>query len=97
MNKTKNLLLQVLLFLKTFFLQFILACISLETMNKAIYFGDKSSFENGSYFKEINGELSQVGTSVAMNSGYIGGAISMGIISAACIIMIVWIEISKKK
>ena len=37
------------------------------------------------------------GTSLEITSGFIGGALSMGFICCVCIVMIVWLEIEKKK
>ena len=54
----------------------------------------------GTYEKKIIGNYEEtaetVGTSIAMDSGYNGGALAMGIICSVCIIMIVWLEINKQ-
>ena len=97
MKKIMNLLISCFYFLKGIFLQTILGLIALYTLGKAEEFGQESEFHVGTYTKQINGEYIDVGTSAVMSSGFIGGAISMGIISSVCITMIVWIEVNKKK
>ena len=52
--------------------------------------------EDGVAIRQID-ELQQItgGAAVDISTGFDGGALSMGLICSVCIIMIVWIEISK--
>jgi hypothetical protein len=85
-----------ILFIRNIFLQFLLSIVAFVSWEKVSDLGEMSSAEVGTYKKEIAGEMVDVGTSVALETGYIGGSISMGIICSICIIMIVWLEIKKK-
>ena len=73
-----------------------LSIVAFNSWEEASNLGIMSKTEVGTYSKYVEGGPVDVGTSVALEAGYIGGTISMGIICSVCIIMIVWLEINKK-
>lgn len=87
-------------FLQSIFLQLILAIVAIETYDATYRLGSMFNSEVGTYEKKVVEDYEQtsqtIGTSIAMDSGYDGGAIAMGIICSVCIVMIVWLEINKK-
>jgi hypothetical protein len=92
----KKFLKSTALFIKDIFLQVILAFAAFISWTEASDIGRSSEFHEGTYTKKVNEEYVEFGTSVDMNSGFIGGSISMGLICSVCIVMIVWIQINKK-
>jgi hypothetical protein len=87
-------------FLQSIFLQVILGVIALVAFNESISLGEMFSSRVGTYEKNIIENYEEtvevVGTNIAVDSGYNGGSLSMGLICSVCIIMIVWLEINKK-
>lgn len=87
-------------FIQSIFLQVILGIVAIVAFNESISLGGMFSSEVGTYKKNIIENYEEtvevVGTSIAVDSGYNGGAFAMGIICSVCIIMIVWLEINKK-
>lgn len=95
----KSIFEKFIIFLKSIFLQLVLGIVAYGSFENSRQLGEMSTSEVGTYEKQIHegfGAVETVGTNIAMNSGYIGGTIAMGIICSVCIIMIVWIEINKK-
>ncbi|MFN5323955.1 MAG: hypothetical protein ACK5C5_03465 [Bacteroidota bacterium] len=88
---------KVLRIIKSYFLQFLLGALALISYIQVEQLGRMQFSDNGEYFKTIdfNHTGETVGTSVAVSTGYNGGAIAMGLICSVCIVMIVWIEIRK--
>jgi hypothetical protein len=79
-------------FLKSIFLQFILAIVAVISWINSNEIGNRT--EDGTYYKNYRHREELTGTSI--DAGFDGGALAMGIICSVCIIMIVWIEINKK-
>ena len=92
---------QVYLFLKSIFLQFILLIVAFNCWEDALRLGNEETSRFGTYKKEVgteyNSKEEEFGTSAALSTGYDGGAVAMGMICSVCIIMIVWLEIDKKR
>ena len=86
----------ILNYIKSYTLQVLLAITAFFSWIETKTIGDSYNSASGVYEKQINGEGIDVGTSVAVTSGYTGGALAMGLICCVCIVTIVWIEINKK-
>ncbi len=92
------------LFLKSIFLQFILLIAAFNCWEEALRLGNEETSRFGTYTKEVKMDSfpyrsheEDFGTDVALSTGYDGGSIAMGMICSVCIIMIVWLEINKKR
>lgn len=104
----KEILLKIWTFLISVYLQMILGFIAFLSWNEAYDFGNKKiTFSKigerlSSYggFGRVRGGSPDVtpaseDVAVAVTSGYDGGALAMGLITCACIIGIVWLEVNK--
>ena len=84
--------------LKSYLLQIILAIVATLSWLESSSIGNRSASleEDGVAIKQID-ELQQIsgGAAVDISTGFNGGTLSMGLICSVCIVMIVWIEISK--
>ena len=78
--------------LKSIFLQLLLGIVAVASWINCHMIGNHSDV--GIYLKRTDGNNEIVGTSI--DAGFNGGALAMGIICSVCIIMIVWLEISKQ-
>ena len=95
---------QTYLFLKSIFLQFLLTIVAFNCWEEALRLGNEETSRFGVYTKEVKMDSypyrsheEDFGTDVALSTGYDGGAVAMGMICSVCIIMIVWLEINKKR
>lgn len=102
---------KVLKFIKSYFLQFVLAIVAMLSFAEVEdigyrYTSEVGTYETVEYNKLTSGSFGHereyyssnpktAGTSVALSTGYSASAISMGLICSVCIVMIVWIEIRK--
>lgn len=77
--------------------QIVLSGVGAFTLNQSIEFGEETFSANGTFTKLINNEYVEVGTDIAVSSGYNGGALSMGLITCVCIFAVIWLEIHKMK
>ena len=86
-------------FIKSYFLQAVLAFLAYLSFETATELGFKSASADGMFKKYGNNSREAVydATDVAISTGFEGGAMAMGLICCTCIIMIVWLEISKPK
>lgn len=99
----KKLLLNFWRFINSIFLQLILSYVAFITWEEAIRIGEMEDYivEQGKEyiksgrFEKIVRSTSDV--SVAITSGYNGGAIAMGLVSCVCILGVVWLQINKTK
>ena len=75
--------------------QLFLLYTAVETMKKAEAIGRSVTEYDGSLGINRTGELIDANpNSVAVVSGYNGGAIAMGLIACTCLFLITWIEIN---
>lgn len=85
-------------YIKSYLLQTLLALVATLSWLESSSIGNKraSVVEDGVAIRQID-ELQQItgGAAVDISTGFNGGALSMGLICSVCIVMIVWIEISK--
>jgi hypothetical protein len=89
---------KMLPFLNWFFVklfQLFLLYLSIEAFDKAKEFGDSvKSFDSNVYNIDQNGIEKYINAnSIAVTSGYNGGAVAMGLISCTTLFLIVWIEV----
>ena len=85
-------------FIKSYFLQAVLAFLAYLSFETATELGFKSASATGKFQKyRGNSRDAYDATDVAISTGFEGGAMAMGLICSTCIIMIVWLEISKPK
>ena len=75
--------------------QLALSVVGAFTLNQSIKFGEETYSAEGTYTKLVNNEYVEVGTDIAVSTGYNGGSLSMGLITCVCIFSIIWIEIHK--
>ena len=88
---------KILCFIKSYFLQTVLAFLAYLSFETATDLGFRTVRFTGTFDKyPDSGRDSFEATDVAISTGFEGGAIAMGLICCTCIIMIVWLEISKK-
>tara|TARA_B100000965_G_scaffold113622_1_gene93792 strand:+ start:497 stop:787 length:291 start_codon:yes stop_codon:yes gene_type:complete len=89
---------KTLCFIKSYFLQTVLAFLAYLSFETATDLGFRTVNFTGTFDKYPDiGRESPQATDVAISTGFEGGAIAMGLICCTCIIMIVWLEISKQK
>ena len=85
-------------YIKSYLLQTLLALAATLSWLESSSIGNKraSVVEDGVAVSQID-ELQLIagGAAVDISTGFNGGALSMGLICSVCILMIVWIEISK--
>jgi hypothetical protein len=81
---------------KSYFLQSLLLGVALISYINADEIGRKEYSKTGTFFEDRNNRNSITATSIGVSTGYMGGAISMGLICSASIIMIIWIENNKQ-
>ena len=87
----------ILIFIKSYFLQALLSVVAYVSFENAYYLGKRTFSIDGKHSEypfDFEGE--QIGTDVAVSTGFDRGSLGMGMICCVCIIMIVWIEIHKK-
>jgi hypothetical protein len=88
----------IMKYIKSYLLQTLLAIVATLSWLESSLIGNKraSVVEDGVAIRQID-ELQQItgGAAVDISTGFNGGALSMGLICSVCIVMIVWIEISK--
>ena len=83
----------ILNYIKSYTLQVLLAITAFFSWGETQSIGTLFNGQIGQFYRDGVG----IGTSVAVTSGYTGGALAMGFICCMCIVMIVWLEIAKKK
>ena len=96
----KKVLLKFWSFITSNYLQSILGFIAFLSWYEAYDLGNTTK-----RFSEVGRSLSSFGgggepsqeVAVAGTSGYDGGALAMGLITCACLISIVWLEVNKSK
>ena len=90
---------KIFCFIKSYFLQALLGLLAYESFERATRLGYKTASFNGKFDKYPLSTRRQTleATDVAMSAGFDGGALAMGFICCTCLIMIVWLEISKLK
>lgn len=97
----KSLFVQLTKIFKSYFIQFILTYCAYISWIESSEIGKMVESNDGWIYKYI-GTKPKVGyteifpTDTAITSGFDGGSLAMGLISCACIIMIVLIEINKR-
>mgnify|MGYP006105138509 FL=1 len=102
MSKIKNSILKLWSLLTSIYLQVILGFIAFLSWNRADYLGKETSeviAKGGTVFIGNNRSSEQMPEEIAaaVTSGYDGGALAMGLITCACLISIVWLEVNKSK
>tara|TARA_B110000259_G_scaffold152238_1_gene172144 strand:+ start:65 stop:379 length:315 start_codon:yes stop_codon:yes gene_type:complete len=100
----KKVLLKFWAFLNSIYLQSILGFIAFISWDDANHLGNMTRT-----FSQVGERLStslrrgesvtpaSENVAVAITSGYDGGALAMGLITCACLISIVWLEVNKSK
>jgi hypothetical protein len=100
----KKVLLKFWAFLNSIYLQSILGFIAFISWDEANHLGNMTRT-----FSQVGERLStplrgggsvtpaSENVAVAITSGYDGGALAMGLITCACLISIVWLEVNKSK
>jgi hypothetical protein len=90
---------KILVVFKSYFLQFLIGILAIASYQEAILLGETWEDSNGIYYKErydqYEGKANP--TSVAITSGFQGGAIAMGLICSTCLIAFTLIEVNKTK
>ena len=84
-------------YIKSYFLQFLLSIVAFFSWIESKDLGHEYHSDNGTFEKIVDGEYVNFGTSVAITSGFGPGALAMGSTCCVCIVMIVWIEINKRR
>ena len=102
MSKIKNSILKLWSLLTSIYLQVILGFIAFLSWNRADYLGKETNeviAKGGTVFIGNNRSNEQISEEIAaaVTSGYDGGALAMGLITCACLISIVWLEVNKSK
>jgi len=92
MSKIKNSILKLWSFITSNYLQSILGFIAFLSWYEAYDLGHKSKLGSVVRYK-----LSTPSAPLPITSGYDGGALAMGLITCACLISIVWLEVNKSK
>jgi hypothetical protein len=82
---------------KSYFLQTLLLTVAIISYLNADEIGRNEYSQSGTYLEDRNNRNSIKATSISVSTGYTGGAISMGLICSASIVMIVWIEMNKQR
>lgn len=99
----KKLLLKFWGFLNSIFLQTLLSYFAYISWKTAERLGYKMEKVTGTFLKnyyeseDYNFTPNNVATDIDLEVGFDGGAIAMGLITAACILGVVWIQINKTK
>lgn len=69
---------KILFFLKSIFLQSLLATVAFCSWYEVHEIGNQEFKDSGTYLKDLpNGDYEIVGTSVAVSTGYIGGSLAL--------------------
>jgi hypothetical protein len=92
----KKLLLKFWGFLNSIFLQTLLSYFAYISWETAERLGYKTQHNLGAFLKNLESE-DYMATDIDLEVGFDGGAIAMGLITAACILGVVWIQINKTK
>ena len=83
---------------KIVIIQLAMSVIAVASGLGSIGFGQNQAYGNMTqYFIREGGRTQAIGIPVNVDTGFDGGAIGLGIISAICFFCVVWIEITKFK